>query len=96
MTRALELKPYFHNNEDPCKEIGTLSSEIGPAATKIVKFGPKKHISVWVLKTLQMSCASKFKPYTINNDLWKKIGVSKYQKPLNSFYVMIFQMHFLF
>ena len=46
MTRALELKPYFHNNEDPCKEIGTLSTEIGPAATTIVKFGPKKHISV--------------------------------------------------
>ena len=42
MTCALELKPYFHNNDDPWKKIGTLSTEIGPAATKIVKFWPKK------------------------------------------------------
>ena len=42
MTCASELKPYFHNNEDPWKKIGTLSTEIGPAATKIVKFLPKK------------------------------------------------------
>ena len=42
MTCALELKPYFDNNEDPWKKIGTLSTEIGPAETKIVKFGPKK------------------------------------------------------
>ena len=42
MTCASELKPYFHNNEDPRKEIGTLSTENGPAATKIVKFWPKK------------------------------------------------------
>ena len=50
------------------KKIGTLSTEIGPAATKIVKFWPKKHISVWVLKTLQMSCASELKPYINNNE----------------------------
>ena len=42
MAPDLELKPYFHNNEDPWKKIGTLSNEIGPAATKIVKFWPKK------------------------------------------------------
>ena len=58
MTCASELKTYFHNNEDPWKKIGTLSTEIGPAATQIVKFWPKKHISVWVLKTLRMSCES--------------------------------------
>ena len=52
------------------KKIGTLSTEIGPAATKIAKFLPKKHISVWVLKTLQMSCASELKPYTINKEDW--------------------------
>ena len=50
------------------KKIGTLSTEIGPTATKIVKFWPKKHISVWVLKTLQMSCASELKPYINNNE----------------------------
>ena len=42
MTCASELKPYFHNNEDLWKKIGTISTEIGPAATKIVKFLPKK------------------------------------------------------
>ena len=42
MTCASELMPYFHNNEDPWKKIGTLSTEIGPAGTKIVKFWPKK------------------------------------------------------
>ena len=47
------------------KKIGTLSTEIGPAATKLVKFWPKKHNSVWVLKKLQMSCASELKPYTL-------------------------------
>ena len=50
------------------KKIGTLSTEIDPAATKIVKFWPKKHISVWVHKTLQMSCASELKPYINNNE----------------------------
>ena len=40
--RTSELKPYFHNNEDSGKKIGTLSTEIGPAATKIFKFWPKK------------------------------------------------------
>ena len=38
MTCALELKPYFDNNKDPLKK----STEIGPAETKILKFGPKK------------------------------------------------------
>ena len=77
MTCASEHKPYFHNNEDPWKKFGTLSTEIGPTATKIVEFWPKKHISVRVLKTLQMSYASELKPFTINNeDQWKKIGVS--------------------
>ena len=52
------------------KKIGTLSTEIGPAETKIVKFWPKKQISVRVLKTLQMSCALELKPYTINNEDW--------------------------
>ena len=52
------------------KKIDTLSTEIAPAATKMVIFGPKKHILVWVLKTLQMSCALELKPYTINNDDW--------------------------
>ena len=50
------------------KKIGTLSTEIGPGATTIVKFGLKKHISVGVLKTLQMSCASELKPYINNNE----------------------------
>ena len=50
------------------KKNGTLSTEIGPAATKIFKFWPKNHISVWVLKTLQMSCASELKPYINNNE----------------------------
>ena len=50
------------------KKNGTLSTEIGPAETKIVKFWPKKHISVWLLKTLQMSCASKLKPYTLSTN----------------------------
>ena len=60
------------------KKIGTLSTEIGPAATKIVKFVPKKHISLRVIKTLQISCASELKPYINNNeDRWKKIRVSK-------------------
>ena len=49
------------------KKIGTLSTEIGPAETKIVKFRQKKQISVQVLKTLQMSYALELKPYTINN-----------------------------
>ena len=42
MTCASELKPYFHNNEDPWKKIATLSTEIGSAATEIVKFWQKK------------------------------------------------------
>ena len=50
------------------KKIGTLSTEIGPAATKIFKFWPKKHISVRVPKTLQMSCALELKPYINNNE----------------------------
>ena len=79
------------------KKIGTLSTEIGPAATKIVKFWPKKHISVWVLKTLQMSCASELKPYINNNkDRWKKIRVPKYQKPLTSYHTIIYHMRILF
>ena len=41
MTCASELWQCFYNNEDPMKKNGTLSTEIGPAATKIVKFGPK-------------------------------------------------------
>ena len=54
------------------KKIGTLSTEIGPAATKIVKLGPKKYISVLVLKTLQMNCAFglELESYTINNEDW--------------------------
>ena len=36
MACASELKPYFHNNEDPLKKIGTLSTKIGPTATNIV------------------------------------------------------------
>ena len=52
------------------KKIDTLSTEITPAATKMVIFGPKKHIPVWVLKTLQMSCASELKPYINNNEDW--------------------------
>ena len=39
MTCALELKPYFYNNDDLWKKIDTLSTEIAPAATKM---GPKK------------------------------------------------------
>ena len=70
MTCALELKPYFDNNDDPWKKIGTLSTEIGPAETKIVKFWQKKQISVQVLKKLQMSYALELKPYTINNEDW--------------------------
>ena len=42
MTCALELKPYFYNNDDPWKKIDTLSTEIAPAATEMVKFGLKK------------------------------------------------------
>ena len=35
----------------------------------------KKHISVRVLRTIQMSCALELKPPTINNnDRWKKLG----------------------
>ena len=52
------------------KKFDSLCTEIPPTATKMVKFGPKKHISVWVLKTFQMSCASELKPNTINNDDW--------------------------
>ena len=68
MTCALELKPYFDNNDDLWKKIGTLSTEIGPAEIKIVKFWQKKQISVQVLKKLQMSCALELKPHTINNE----------------------------
>ena len=57
------------------KKFVTLSTESGPVGTKIVKFWPKKHISVQVLKMLQMSWAFELKPYTINNeDWWKKMG----------------------
>ena len=49
MAHALELKPYLHNNDDPWKKIGTLSTEMAPAEIKMVKFGPKKHITVHVL-----------------------------------------------
>ena len=42
MACASELKPYFHNNEDPLKKIGTLSTKIGPTATKLLKYWPKK------------------------------------------------------
>ena len=42
MACALELKPYLHNNGDPWKKIGTLSTEMAPAEIKMVKFGPKK------------------------------------------------------
>ena len=31
------------------KKIGTLSTEMAPAEIKMVKFGPKKHITVHVL-----------------------------------------------
>ena len=48
MTCALELKPYFDIMRIHEKKIGTLSTEIGPAETKIVKFWPKKQISVRV------------------------------------------------
>ena len=48
------------------KKIDTLSTEIAPAATKMVKFGPKKVY----LSTFPMSCASELKPYTINNNDW--------------------------
>ena len=79
---ALELKPYLHNNDDLWKKIDTFSPEITPAATKMVIFGPKKHILVRILKTLQMSCASELKPYTINNDdWWKKLGCHNTKKP---------------
>ena len=61
------------------KKIGTLSTEIGPNETKIVKFWQKNHISVWVLKTLQMSRALELKPYFYNNeDPWKKNWHFKY------------------
>ena len=53
-----------------CEKNGTLNTEIGPAETKIVKFWPKKQISVQVLKKLQMSYALELKPYTINNEDW--------------------------
>ena len=57
------------------KKFGTLSSEIGPTETKIVKFLQKK--AVRVLKTLQMSCALELKPYINNNEYQrKKIRVS--------------------
>ena len=82
MTCALELRPYFDNNEDPWKKIGTLSTEIGPTKTKIVKFWPKKQISVRVLKTLQMNCALELKP-TNNEDRWKKLGCHNTKKPQN-------------
>ena len=49
------------------KKIGTLSTEIGPVATKIVKFWPKKAF-ISTGKTLQMSCASELKPYINNNE----------------------------
>ena len=42
MTWALELKPYLYNNDDPWKKIDTLSTEIAPTETKMVKLGPKK------------------------------------------------------
>ena len=42
MTSASELKPYLYSNDDPQKKIDSLSTEIAPAATKMVKFGPKK------------------------------------------------------
>ena len=45
MTWALELKPYLHNNDDPWKKIDTLSTEITPAATKMVIFGLKNAYS---------------------------------------------------
>ena len=50
------------------KKIDTLSTKIAPAATKMVKFGPKKHISVQVLRMLKMSCASELKHYFHNDD----------------------------
>ena len=42
MTSALELQPYLYNNDDPWKKFDSLSTEIAPTATKMVKFGPKK------------------------------------------------------
>ena len=50
------------------KKIGTLSTEMAPAEIKMVKFGPKMHFTVRVLKKLQMSCSSELKPYTNSND----------------------------
>ena len=57
MACALELKPYLHNNDDPWKKIGTLSTEIAPTETKMVKFGPKKaYHSTCTLKAQNELC----------------------------------------
>ena len=50
------------------KKFDTLSTEIAPVATKMVKFGPKKHISVQVLRVLKMGCASELNHYFHNDD----------------------------
>ena len=63
----------------------------------MVKFDPKNHISVQVLIVLKMSCASELKHYFHNDDdLWKKIWVSKYPKPLKCYYAIIFRHVFTY
>ena len=68
---------------------------------KVVKFGQIKHISLRVLKTLQMSCASELKPHTINKEAWIQIYVAQYIISwlvlivLNATLMAIKEIHFL-
>ena len=76
---------------------------MAPLKPKLSNFGPKKRISVRVLKTLQMSCASELKPHTINKEAWIQIYVALAQYiiswlvliVLNATLMAIKEIHFL-
>ena len=77
------------------KKFVTLSTEIDPAMTKMVKFGPKKTYFSTGTQKAQNKRALELKHYFYNDDdLWKKIWVSKYPKPLKCYYAIIFRRVF--
>ena len=51
------------------KKISALCIGNCPTASTLVKIGPKNHISVKVLRKVQMTCASELKPhFNIDDD----------------------------
>ena len=80
MTCALEFKPYFDNNEDPWKKNWHFKFWNWPCWNQNIQiWAKKKHISLQVLKMLQMTWAFELKPYFHNNeDPWKKNWHFKY------------------